>query len=156
MASAYGDRSGYQVVIRHAGNVEERLEQAKSTLQGLRQETHDYIELATEMSKLNVNDRQVRAFIEEFIPSPAEHGVQISDRVKGNIDKAREMFRSIYLDSPTTDGVRGSAWGLVQSATEYLDHSRSYRNQDSFLGRSILGVEKTKAKALTLARQVAK
>jgi hypothetical protein len=50
--------------------------------------------------------------------------------------------------------VRGSAYGLVQAAGEYLDHARSYRTQDSYLGRTLLRPEPLKAKAVALARRV--
>ena len=82
-------------------------------------------------------------------PSPA--GDIVSQRVRDNIDRARAIFRSLYLDSPTTQGVRGSAYGLVQAAGEYLDHVRGYRSHDSSLGRTLLRPEPLKAKAVAIA-----
>lgn len=74
----------------------------------------------------------------------------------GNVERARAQFRHLYLDSVTTDEIRGTAWGLVQASTEYLDHSRSFRTRDTFLGRSILRAEPAKANVVKLARQVAR
>lgn len=154
MASAEGDNHGKQIVFRHVGNVAERIEQAKGAIGELRSETTAYTELAADLMQLKADDRAVTRFLQEFLPDPAENGEVTSDRVRANVDRAREVFRTIYLDSVTTESVRGTAWGLVQSATEYLDHSRAYRSTDTYLGRSILRGEPAKAKAVQIARLV--
>lgn len=153
-AESQAERTGLTYSFRHTGNVEERIEEAKLALAGLRQETAEYVAMATELSKLNVTDYHLNTYLSEFLPNPAEHGEVVSERVQNNVEKARDMFKHIYLDSVTTEGVRGSAWGLVQASTEYLDHARAYRSQDSYLGRSILHGEPLKAKAVNLVRQV--
>lgn len=156
MASAQGDRTGAQIVFRHVGSVGDRIDAAKQSIADLRKESVEYVELAADMLKLNANDKHLSKFISEFIPSPAENGEVVSDRVTANVDKARDMFRAIYNDSVTCESVKGTAWGLVQASTEYLDHARSYRNPESYLGRSILRPEPAKAKAIALARRVCK
>lgn len=155
MASAEGDRTGQQFTFRHVGDVRGRIDEAKATIAGLRTEVDEYVELAQEMMKLRVEDRQVDEFLSEFLPSPREQGEVVTDRVHGNVEKARAAFKRIYTASVTTDAVRGTAWGLVQTSTEYLDHVRAFRSTDSYLGRSVLRAEPAKAKALTLARRVA-
>lgn len=156
MALREGQRTGRQYAFRHVGNVGDRIEEAKAALEGLRTESTEYVELAQSMMKLRATDKHLSKFLSEFLPSPAENGEVVSDRVTENVQKARSMFKSIYNDSITTEGVRGTAWGLVQSATEYLDHARSFRTPDSYMGRSILRAEPAKAKALTIARAVCK
>lgn len=156
MASAEGDRHGLQFSFRHVGDVQSRIEDAKAALVGLREETVQYVELAESMMQLRADDSAMAKFISEFLPSPTENGEVVSDRVEANVTKARGMFRHLYLDSPTTEGVRGTAWGLVQASTEYLDHARAFRTPDTYLGRSILRAEPAKAKALEIARRVCK
>lgn len=154
MASAEGERTGRQFTFRHVGDVRERIEEAKAAIAGLRTEAHEYVELAKELTELNANDKAVSAFLSEFLPSPREQGEVVSDRVHENVERARSLFRHIYTESVTTEAVRGTAWGLVQTATEYLDHARAYRSPDSYLGRSILRAEPAKAVALRVAREV--
>ena len=48
----------------------------------------------------------------------------------------------------------GSALALVNTAVEYLDHARGYRNSDTYLGRTILKPEPLKAKAVKIAEAV--
>jgi hypothetical protein len=142
--------------FRHVGDVAGRIEEAKQTIAGLRDDTVAYVEMAEDLMQLDVSDDHLSAFLSEFLPNPAENGGHVSDRVQSNVDKARAMFKGIYLDSVTTEGVRGTAFGLLQSSTEYLDHARAYRSEDSYLGRSILRPEPYKAKALEIIRRVVK
>jgi len=154
MASDEGDRTGQQFTFRHVGDVAGRIEEAKATIAGLRGEREAYLALAEELSKLNITDPQVEAYLTDFLPSPRENGEQCSDRVHDNVERARKTFRHIYQDSVTTDGIRGNGYGLLQASTEYLDHVRGYRNRDTYLGRSVLGVEPIKQRALQLIRSL--
>lgn len=152
MALADGARSGRRYVIRHVGDVTARVEEAKAALAGLREDTVEYLALAEELSAIRIDDARVTMFLSEFLPSPRENGEVCSDRVHENVERARSMFRAIYNDSVTTDAVRGNGFGLLQASTEYLDHVRDFRSQDSYLGRSILRAEPAKAMALRTIR----
>lgn len=153
-ASMQGERTGRQFVFRHTSNVLDRIEEAKDALSGLRDESKKWVELATDLFQLTADDMALNHFLTEFIPSPEDHGEQITDRVRENISTARLTFKSLYLDSITCEAHRGTALGLVDAATEYLDHIRGYRNRDTYLGRTILRPEPAKAKAVALARNV--
>lgn len=151
MALAGAERSGRQMIFRHVGNVEERIEEARASITNLRAEATEYIGLAETMLAVDATDEDVNAYLSEFIPNPAENGEVVSDRVQANVDKARTAFKHIYGNSVTCSDVAGTAWGLQQASTEYLDHVRAYRSQDSYLGRSILKPEPAKAKALAIS-----
>ncbi len=100
-----GEKSGRQFTFRHTKKVLSRIEDARAALQGLKAEQRQWIELATELSLLPISGVQFNHFLSEFIPEP-EAGV-VSDRVLANVDKAREISKSLYFDSPTTEGIRG-------------------------------------------------
>lgn len=151
-ASLQGDRTGRQFIFRHAGKVADRIEEAKEAIAGLRTETEEWRKLAEELYALPVRTDQVTAFTFQFIPEPPAD--VISDRVRSNIDRARETFRKLYLESPTTESHRGTALGIVDASVEYLDHVRGYRSSDTYLGRTLLRPEPLKAKAVNLVRQV--
>ena len=60
---------------------------------------------------------------------------------------ARAKVRAIF-DGPTIpEAHRNTAYGLVQAGIEYLDHLRSYRNSDTYLGRTLLRDEPLKRKS---------
>lgn len=154
-AEAEGDRNGVAFTFQHRGtedNWEARLEEARATVMGLRADFNRYVELATELLKVRVNREQSEQFINSFIPSPPV-GL-VSQRVKDNVDTARDTMRTI-LASPTSEGIADTAWGLVQAAGEYLDHYRAYRSLDSYYTRQLLAPEKLKTRAVKIAREVA-
>lgn len=151
MALADSERSGKQLIFRHAGNVEERIAEAKESLTQLRSDVEDYQGLADTLMRIKVGDKELDTFLSEFLPNPAENGEQVSDRVQDNVGKARAMFKHVYLDSATCSDIEGTGYGLIQASTEYLDHVRAYRSEDSYLGRSILRPEGAKTKALAIA-----
>lgn len=151
-AQMQGKRTGRQFTFRHTGKVMDRINEAKNALAGLRDETEDWRKLAEELASLNADDVAVQLFVQDFIPEPAADIV--SSRVRTNIDQARSLFKGLYLDSVTTEGHRGTALGLVDTAVEYLDHVRGFHNRDTYLGRTILRAEPLKAKAVKLAREV--
>jgi phage/plasmid-like protein (TIGR03299 family) len=151
-ASMQGDRTGMQYVFRHVGDVTGRIEEAKAALAGVREAQSEWRKLADELQLLNVNVDHVTTFIEQFLPAPPEG--TFSKRVRNNVDSARDLFRQMYYDSPTTDGHRGTALGLVDTAVEYLDHARGYRNRDTYMGRTMFRAEPLKARAVSLVREV--
>lgn len=155
-ASMQGEKTGRQFVFRHTAKVLDRIDEAKEALAGLRETSKEWVALATDLFQLRADDQAFNHFLHDFIPNPAEHGEQVSERVTGNVDRARETFRSLYLDGVTCEAHRGTALGLVDAAVEYLDHVRGFRNRDSYLGRTILRPEPAKAKAVMLARTVCK
>jgi len=155
-ASMEGDRTGLQYVFRHTSGAKVRVEDmigdATAALEGLRTEARAWQVLGEELSGLPADEIQLNHFLSEFIPAPEADIV--SDRVAANIDKARAMFRQIYLDSPTCEGHRGTGLGLIDASVEYLDHVRGFRNTDSYIGRTVLRPEPLKAKALEIVRRV--
>lgn len=150
-AEMEGQRTGMQFSFRHTASVHERLEEAKQALTGLREAAGEWTEMAAELFGMKADEVAFNHFLADFIPEPPAEIV--STRVRDNVDKARKIFKSMYLDSPTTDAHRGTALGLVDTAVEYLDHVRGFQNRDTYLGRTLLRPEPLKAKAVTLARE---
>lgn len=153
-AEMEGERSGRQYTFRHTAGIHDRIEEAKKALAGARDDAKEWDSLAAELFGQPVDDRQFNHFLADFIPEPPADVV--SDKVRNNIDTARATFRSLYLDSPTSEAHRGTALGLVDTAVEYLDHVRGYRNVDTYLGRTLLRPEPLKARAVKLARNLSR
>lgn len=144
-----GSKAG--VVLRHTGNVSEKVEQAKATLATMRDDAKAWQVVATDLASINVDDAFVRTFAERFIPTPEN----ATDRVRSERDERRNLLMAVYNESPTTDGVRGTAYGLVQAASEYLDHLRPFRSKDTYLARTLFSAEPVKAGVLKLVREMA-
>jgi len=155
-ASLVAEQTGVQYTFKHTATVKERVEEAKTALSQVRGQTEKYLELATELTGLKITEESLKDFLVDFLPSPEEHGEIISDRVRENIAVARNAFKQIYLDSATTESIRGTGYGLFQAAGEYLDHVRGFRNRDTYLGRTVLSADRNKTRALELVRKVAR
>lgn len=152
MASAMeSERTGRFFKFRHTANVMDRVEEAKAALSGARQDAAEWQTLASQLIGLPVTTASYQAFLSEFIPEPV--GLVVSDRVRQNIDTARATFTSCY-NGVTNAAHHGTGLALVNASVEYLDHLRGYRNQDTYLGRTLLRPEPLKAKAVRLVREV--
>lgn len=151
-ADAEGRATGREFSFRHTSGVHDRIAQAKEALQGLSADTQAWRELAADLAQLPVTGKQRELFVVEFFPRPPE--AAISDRVNRNVDRDRDALRQI-LASPTCEGISDTGYGLVQASAEWLDHIRGARSNATYLRRSVLGPEKHKARAVTLARKVA-
>lgn len=153
-AEAQGRRLDREFTFRHTKNVMDRIEEAKLAVQGTRDAHDEYITLAKELADLPVTDDQRTLFAANFIPMPEE--ALISDRVKGNVEEARAKLLGLF-DGPTIpDAHRNTGYGLHLAGTEYLDHLRGYRSEETRFGRSLLRDEPAKRKMTSLIREVAK
>jgi phage/plasmid-like protein (TIGR03299 family) len=152
-AEAEGERNNVAFTFRHTKSWRDHIEEARQTIRGLRRDFSRYVELATDWAQIPVTAAQAEAFVVEFIPSPPE--ALVSDRVAKNVETARQAVRDI-LAGPTTETIRGTAFGLVQAAGEYLDHYRRARSADSHYARQLLRPEPLKTQAVELVRELVK
>lgn len=147
------DKRNTQYVFRHTSNIHEYVEEAKRAVRGLRDTRENYLQWANDLLGIRISPKEEAEFIAMFFPEPPAD--VISDRVRANIHEARQEYRAI-LDSPTTpDTVRGTGYGLVQGAVEYLDHLRGYQSSETHFSRSYLNREPLKSKAERMVREVA-
>jgi phage/plasmid-like protein (TIGR03299 family) len=153
-AEMEGQRTGATFTFIHRTSWRDRIEEARNAVTGARKQFADYADLMSRLTGVKVTAEQTELFVKAFIPSPPES--MISDRVAKNIETARQAVRTI-IASPTVEGagVRGTAYGLVQAAGEYLDHSRKARSWETKMNRTLLTQEPLKAKAVKLALQAA-
>ena len=153
LGEAEARRSGRNFTFRHTKNVLARIEEAKRVIAGAREETAAFVELANELARIPVTDECRERFVTTFIPKPEAE--VISDQVLDNILRERQKVRAIF-DGPTIpEAHRNTAYGLVQAGIEYLDHLRSYRNSDTYLGRTLLRDEPLKRKLVPMIRELA-
>jgi phage/plasmid-like protein (TIGR03299 family) len=150
-AELEGERTGTTFSFVHKSGWRNRIDEARKAVTGAQAEMRRYTELAAELLAIRVTPAQRELFITEFIPKPPD-GL-ITDRVARNVDEARAALRMIFA-SKTTEQVAHTAYGLVQAATEYLDHVRAARSWETRLNRTLIRPEPLKHRALSLAREV--
>lgn len=151
-AEAEGRKNGTTYSFKHSKNWRDRVEEAKVAITGARADFAKYVEIGEELLGIRITPAQAETFITAYIPSPPA-GV-ISDRVMFNVDQARNHIRAC-LNSQTGAAVKHTAYGLVQAAGEYADHIKRANSWETRLGRSVLGMDAAKTRAVKIARQAA-
>lgn len=149
-AEMEGDASGRAYSFRHSKNIRENVDKAIEALKGSRDETRRWVEYGTECVNIPVDDNQFEEWLDAFVPEDP----LMSKRAKNNVMDTRQSIRNLYHTSRTTEGIRGTAWGVISSAGEYLDHKRRYRTPETYVARTMLKPEDGKHKAMELIADV--
>jgi len=150
--------------FRHTAGVNERIEEAKKAMAGLRAEAKAWQEACKELFGMRVDDPAFDTFLAEFLPDPPpdayrdkQDGDALLDRARERMAKSREVFRNLY-GGPTVAPHAGTALGLVDASVEFLDYVRPGTTQGR-VRRSLLRAGDTgtrKQEAIALARRVAR
>lgn len=157
-ADTQSEASGSCFSFHHRANwrahMKDLQEDVKAALSGADKELKAYAELADDMMMKSVTDEQARRFIDEWV-YPTNKEDKLKPQSLDNVTLARQQVSAIYFSSVTTEGIRGTAYGLMQAAGEYLDHDRKYKNNETLLGRTIFTAESKKVRARNFAELAA-
>lgn len=163
-------KRGSSYSFKHTKNWKERVEDAKRALTSTQDNINHMISEAKEMLRVRVTAEQARWFIREFAihrtiantVGKQPHGKKSlaerleQPRVKASLDNTLAQLNRL-MDGPTTEGIRGSVYGLVQAAGEFSDHLRDTANAESYFTRTMLAdKEPLKLAAVRLAREAVK
>jgi phage/plasmid-like protein (TIGR03299 family) len=149
-AEMEGEKTGRAYSFRHSKNIRDNVAAAIDALKNGRTETQRWVEYGSELVAIPVDDMQFEDFLTDFVPEPPK----ATKRVMNNVLDARQSIRRIYTSSPTTEGIRGTAWGVVSSAGEFLDHKRSFRTPETYVSRTMLKPEYGKHQAMSLIADI--
>lgn len=155
MADAQADRDNTVAVFRHTKNWRDYIETARQAILGATAEFEEWKRTAEFLMGITVTDEQADDFVTEFMPYPGGVTTTITERVKGNIDKARLELKTVLHESKTTEGIRGTAYWVVQGAAEYLDHLRPIKKQAAYVQRTVIDPNPGKAMALQKIASIA-
>lgn len=158
MADMSAKASGTEIVFRHTKNVKDRIEEAKQALAMWRTSVDEWRVFNEHLLTMRVTDAQREEFIERFVPAP--EAAIVSKRVLTNIENARGDLRTIFA-SETSEGVKNTAYGLVQGAVEYSQWFRSTRGKsdqdraENLFRRSFLDRDRLVQSAARMAQDIA-
>ena len=168
LADMEATRGGRAFSFRHTKNVKQQVAEAKRALTTSEAQINATIEQAKEILRVKANAHARKRFVEEF----AIHRVITNTAGRRRATKAtiEERMRqprvqealtatmdqlNQILGSRTCDGIRDTAWGLVQAGLEYLDHIRPANSEESRFSRSMLDDrDDHKVTVMNLAREV--
>jgi phage/plasmid-like protein (TIGR03299 family) len=153
--------SGAAFSFRHTARIAKRLEDSRKAITAALLQ-HDKIAQATaEMLAVKIDARDASAYLRQFaLAQVAVKGDRTRTEQAGRsaaranaVDKLEGDLAAI-LDSPTCEGIRGSAYGPFAAVVEYLDNVRPAVSPDTRFDRTMVYTERGKSLAYQLARDV--
>lgn len=113
-----------RIKIRHTANYKERMAQAERTLCASKSYWTEVQAMAKHLAETSVSRVEVGAFMDAMFPKKTKE-----DGNDAQVEKARNKFEQLLESGMGTEipGVRGSAWGLYNAYSEYLQYGRQVR-----------------------------
>lgn len=108
---------------KHVGDISAKLEEARACLHLANRYSVALSETADHLANIAVNDEKLNNIIELVFPIAPE----ASDRQVNSIKAARDDFMLAY-NADDIKRFQGTAWGVVNAATDYADHYSIRRN----------------------------
>lgn len=154
--------------FRHTKNWKDRVEEAKAALASTNARIDETITMAREMLDTKITAIQERAWIQQFarertiattigkLPRTKKALEERFEepRVQKSLEHTLTTLHAI-MESPTTEGIRGTMWGVVQAAGEFADHFRDTKSAETYFSRTVLAEkEPLKQLGVRLAREV--
>jgi phage/plasmid-like protein (TIGR03299 family) len=160
-ADLEASKRGTEFTFRHTAGVKDRIEEAKGVVAMWRKSIEEWNAVMSGLVDIKITKRHRTLFLDTWGPTrfPGK-GVDISDRVRNNIENARDEFSGI-MNGITSEGIGGTAYGLVQAAIEFEQHVKAVRASDdlaraeSKFRRAYLDRDSLIQGAVVLAREVA-
>lgn len=110
--------------IRHSGSIDGKLQAAREALGVTFTYEEEFSRIAGKLALAKVTNRQVDAILRAAFPVPATQTAP--DKIdRSDFAKVREIYRT----TENLDPIRGTAWGVLQAAGEYLDHVVDYHGR---------------------------
>jgi phage/plasmid-like protein (TIGR03299 family) len=139
------------VTIRHTGNIEKKIEEARTVLDVTVNYYKQFTDLGDALALQKVSPRKLKMYIENLLPINEDQG----DRAARNKEEARQVVQSIFRgegkDGDTSGNAPGSFWCLYNAAVEFADWYRPERKDGGRLQRAIDDPDGFKNNAFELA-----
>lgn len=129
-------RAGVQTWrVSHTASSPDRVAAAHDAILAAVDYRAEFERIAQQMVETKVTQRQVHKMVETVWPLRSG----ATERVKANTVATHDAVRSLWKTSETLDGIRGTAWGAYNAMTEYVDWSRTTRDDRTRAERSLAG-----------------
>lgn len=112
---------------RHIGNINDRLDEAKRTLELSNNYMKELSTVADEFANSKITEEQFTKITEELFPIVTED----TDRKKANMKQCRDNFTACYF-APDIAKFMNTKWGVINAATDFVDHITPNRKTESY------------------------
>ncbi len=119
--------------IRHTKSIKEKVEEARIALNFAYEKTDKLNNILKNLSGKSVSKTDVDIFLEKMFPMNVKDDSPRSEAIKQRIKEHRKRVEIIFDSHPTikTQAANGTAYGLLNSYTYYLDHDIHYIKKGS-------------------------
>lgn len=122
------------VQIRHVGNVEAKLEEAKEVLRLSADYMAELNLMAEHFAAMRLDRARMERITDHLFPTPTE---DMNPFKRKSLEDARARFISAH-DAEDNRNFRGTAWGMVNAYTDYLTHKEpAGKREDRFEGKFV-------------------
>ncbi len=116
---------GEGVTIRHRGNLQDRVEQARLTLGLVHRRLDSFSHEIEVMHSIPMVNGRLQRYFDSLLPPPSSSATERERRNRlRSLDQLNSNFEN---DLNTLPGMRGSLWAAFNAATEFADHQRRFR-----------------------------
>ncbi len=113
-----------KVLIRHTSSAMEKMQEAERLLGITHRLTEDLNEVFNALAKKPVTDAKVKQLVEEvFTGSKTDKG-----EFKTRIANIQNQVMESYFNGVGQNKIVGTAWGVYNGITHYLDHVKQYKD----------------------------
>ena len=137
-AHSQGVSNGSFVVIRHSSGAMERVGRTMDDIARNFMELETQQQLLERLTKHPMNTERIKAFLDEFIPIPAN----LEDRaVTIRMDDRAEIMEQFHGDQALDIKIHTSGYAMLQAVTYVLDHEKATKRNDkaSIIWDSLVG-----------------
>lgn len=113
--------------MRHSGNIEGKLEEAREALELSEIYMEELNKQAERWANVTVDEDALQKVLTTLFPEKAD----ATARQKENVQKQKDDFMICYF-SPDIAKFRGSAWGVLNAASDYATHREPMRKTSEF------------------------
>ena len=125
---AMGMAGGDGVTIRHRGELQAQVDQARNTLGLAHRRLQVFGDEILAMKRVPMTGGRLGRFFNDVLPELPKHP---TDCERKNRDAALEKLHVNFTDAANSGGgMRGTLWAALNAATEYADHQRRFRGTD--------------------------
>ena len=122
------------VQIRHVGNAEAKLEEAKEVLRLSADYMAELNTMAEHFAAMKLGKARMGRITDYLFPTPTE---DMNPFKRKSLEDARARFISAH-DAEDNRNFRGTAWGMVNAYTDYLTHKEpAGKRDDRFEGKFV-------------------
>lgn len=112
--------------VRHTRSYEQKLQAARETLQVSFKYTDEFAKMAEWLAETTISNKEFQKFLDTLVEIPKEEG-----RAKTIRQNRQDAIRDIYYSDDNLNNIRGTAWGALNSITQYTDWGKNYKDNES-------------------------